>query len=71
MRYIGFAELAANAWSAVALESILRVVAVAPEQFTSHYSLKMDWIRVRLSIVLNFPYLEICTLIENVRAGFF
>lgn len=47
MRYIGFAELAANAWSAVALESILRVVAVAPEHFTSHYSLKMDWIRVR------------------------
>lgn len=47
MRYIGFAELAANAWSAVALESILRVVAVAPEQFTAHYSLKMDWIRVR------------------------
>ncbi|XP_045609918.2 proteasome adapter and scaffold protein ECM29 isoform X1 [Procambarus clarkii] len=45
MRYIGFAELAANAWSAAALESILRVVAVAPELFVSHYSLKLDWIR--------------------------
>lgn len=45
MRYIGFAELAANAWSAAALESILRIVAVAPELFFAHYSLKMDWIR--------------------------
>ena len=46
MRYIGFAELAANAWSAVAMESILRVVAIAPEQLSKHYSLKMDWIKV-------------------------
>lgn len=46
MRYVGFAELAANAWSATALESILRIVAVAPEQFSSYYSPKMDWIRV-------------------------
>ena len=46
MRYVGFAELAANAWSAVALESILRIVAVAPEIFIKHYSLKSDWIRV-------------------------
>ncbi|XP_066988430.1 proteasome adapter and scaffold protein ECM29 [Macrobrachium rosenbergii] len=45
MRYVGFAELAANAWSAVALESILRIVAVAPEIFIKHYSLKVDWIR--------------------------
>lgn len=45
MKYIGFAELAANAWSAVAMESILRVVAIAPEQLSKHYSLKMDWIK--------------------------
>lgn len=48
MRYIGFAELAANAWSPAALESILKVVAVAPHHFSSHYSRKLDWIRVSL-----------------------
>lgn len=46
MRYVGFAELAANAWSSAALESILKVVAVAPHHFSAHYSRKMDWIRV-------------------------
>lgn len=44
-RYIGFAELAANAWSAVALECILRVIAVVPKQMSGKYSNRMDWIK--------------------------
>ena len=45
-KYIGFAELAVNAWSSQALESILRVVAVVPEHLVSKYMTRMDWIKV-------------------------
>ncbi|KAG7160614.1 Proteasome adapter and scaffold protein ECM29-like [Homarus americanus] len=67
MRYVGFAELAANAWSASALESILRVVAVAPELFIDHYSLKMDWIRK--FIVRGSHYGEVAAHLFGVVAG--
>ncbi|XP_076034919.1 proteasome adapter and scaffold protein ECM29-like isoform X2 [Oratosquilla oratoria] len=45
MRYIGIAELAADAWCPYGLEAILRVVAVAPEVLISYYSDKIDWIK--------------------------
>ncbi|XP_071525915.1 proteasome adapter and scaffold protein ECM29 [Panulirus ornatus] len=67
MRYIGFAELAADAWSAAALESILRVVAVAPEHFNNHYSLKMDWIRK--FILRGSHYGEVAAHLFGVVAG--
>ncbi|KAK3880878.1 hypothetical protein Pcinc_014654 [Petrolisthes cinctipes] len=67
MKYIGFAELAANAWSAVALECILRVVAVAPEHFSHHYSLKMDWIRK--FILRGSHYGEVAAHLFGVVAG--
>ncbi|KAK7017866.1 hypothetical protein SK128_016544, partial [Halocaridina rubra] len=67
MRYVGFAELAANAWSAIALESILRIVAVAPEIFLRHYSLKMDWIRK--FVLRGGHYGEVAAHIFGVVAG--
>lgn len=67
MRYIGFAELAANAWSPAALESILKVVAVAPHHFSSHYSRKLDWIRK--FILRGGHYGEVAAHLFGVVAG--
>ncbi|KAB7502624.1 Proteasome-associated protein ECM29-like protein [Armadillidium nasatum] len=68
-RYIGFAEIAANAWSALALESILRVVAVAPKQLVGKYSGRMDWIKKY--IIRGGHYGEVAAHLFGLVAGQF
>uniref|UniRef100_A0A6A7FWF3 Proteasome-associated protein ECM29 homolog n=2 Tax=Hirondellea gigas TaxID=1518452 RepID=A0A6A7FWF3_9CRUS len=43
--YLRISEMAANAWSASAVEAIVRLVAVAPTTLARYYTDRMDWIR--------------------------
>lgn len=44
-KYRGLCEMAAEAWSAVALEALVRIVAVVPDRLAHKYANRTDWIR--------------------------
>ncbi|CAL4121852.1 unnamed protein product, partial [Meganyctiphanes norvegica] len=67
MKYIGFAELAAAAWSYRALEAILRVVAVAPQMLVPQYTEKLDWIKKFM--LRGLQYGEVAAQLYGVVAG--
>lgn len=67
MKYIGFAELAAAAWSHRALEAILRVVAVAPQLLVPQYTSKLDWIKKFM--LRGLRYGEVSAQLYGVVAG--
>lgn len=44
-QYLGLCEMVANAWSESGVSAMVRLVAVAPTQLSSHYTFRMEWIR--------------------------